>query len=61
MKSAQPLVVNFAVFRREVELQSFYSAVLIPSPMVFFEEPKFSLEEAQVIIFSLTVRVLLGF
>ena len=28
---AQPLVVNFVVFRREVELQSFYSAVLIPS------------------------------
>ena len=31
MKSAQSLVVNFVVFRREVELQSFYSAILIPS------------------------------
>ena len=30
MKIAQPLVVNFVVFRREVELQS-YSAILIPS------------------------------
>ena len=29
---AQSLVVNFVVFRREVELQSFYSAILIPSP-----------------------------
>ena len=32
LKTAQPLVVNFVVFRREVELQSFYSAILIPSP-----------------------------
>ena len=32
METAQPLVVNFVVFRREVELQSFYSAILIPSP-----------------------------
>ena len=31
LKIAQPLVVNFVVFRREVELQSFYSAILIPS------------------------------
>uniref|UniRef100_A0A8D1L3G5 Uncharacterized protein n=1 Tax=Sus scrofa TaxID=9823 RepID=A0A8D1L3G5_PIG len=30
MKIAQPLVMNFVVFRREVELQSFYSAILIP-------------------------------
>ena len=29
---AQSLVVNFVVFRREVELQSFYSTILIPSP-----------------------------
>ena len=29
---AQSLDVNFVVFRREVELQSFSSAVLIPSP-----------------------------
>ena len=29
MEIAQPLVVNFVVFRREVELQSFYSAILI--------------------------------
>ena len=29
MGIAQLLVVNFAVFRREVELQSFYSAILI--------------------------------
>ena len=29
---AQHLVVNFVVFRREVELQSSYPAVLIPSP-----------------------------
>ena len=29
---AQSLVVNFVVFRRGVELQSFYSAILIPSP-----------------------------
>ena len=27
----QSLVVNFVVFRREVELKSFYSAILIPS------------------------------
>ena len=33
MKSAQPLVVNFVVFRREVEFQSFYSAILILSPV----------------------------
>ena len=32
MEMAQSLVVNFVVFRREVELQSFYSAILIPSP-----------------------------
>ena len=32
LKIAQYLVVNFVVFRREVELQSFYSAILIPSP-----------------------------
>ena len=31
MKIAQPLVVNFVVFWREVELQSFYSAILILS------------------------------
>ena len=31
MKIAQPLVVNFVVFRREVELQSLYSAILILS------------------------------
>ena len=31
LKIAQHLVVNFAVFRRKVELQSFYSAILIPS------------------------------
>ena len=28
VKNAQPLVVNFVVFRREVELQSFYSTIL---------------------------------
>ena len=33
---AQSLVVNFVVFRREVELQSFYSAILIPSPQLYF-------------------------
>ena len=33
LKIAQPLVVNFVVFRREVELQSFYSAILIPSEL----------------------------
>ena len=32
MKISQPLVVNFVVFRIEVELQSYYSAILIPSP-----------------------------
>ena len=31
MKSAQSLVVNFVVFMSEDELQSFYSAILIPS------------------------------
>ena len=31
MEIAQLLVVNFVVFRREVELQSFYSAILILS------------------------------
>ena len=39
VKIAQPLVVNFVVFRREVELQSFYSAILIPSmyPLFFIK------------------------
>ena len=32
LKIAQALVVNFVVFRIEVELQSFYSAILISSP-----------------------------
>ena len=32
LKVAQHLVVNFVVFMREVELQPFYSAILIPSP-----------------------------
>ena len=32
MEIAQSLVVNFVVFRRKVELQSFYSAILILSP-----------------------------
>ena len=32
LKIAQHLVVNFVVFRREVQLQSFYSGILIPSP-----------------------------
>ena len=31
---AQSLVVNFVVFRREVELQSFYSTILILSPQI---------------------------
>ena len=31
VKNAQSLVVNFVVFRREVVLQSFYSAILIRS------------------------------
>ena len=34
MGIAQLLVVNFVVFRREVELQSFYSAILILSPIL---------------------------
>ena len=34
LKIAQHLVVNF-VFRREVELQSFYSSILIPSRLFF--------------------------
>ena len=33
---AQSLVVNFVVFRREIELQSFYSAILIPSNHRYF-------------------------
>ena len=33
---AQSLVVNFVVFRREVELQSFYSTILILSPHFSF-------------------------
>ena len=37
VKNAQSLVVNFVVFRREVELQSFYSAILIPSPLSIFK------------------------
>ena len=37
MKIAQSLVVNFVVFRREVELQSFYSAILILSPKVIID------------------------
>ena len=32
---AQTLVANFVVFRREVELQSFYSTVLILSHLQF--------------------------
>ena len=35
MKSAQSLAVNFVVFRREVELHSFYSAILISSQEIF--------------------------
>ena len=34
LKIAQPLVVNFVVFRREDELQSSYSAILIPSSIM---------------------------
>uniref|UniRef100_A0A8D1L2Q0 Testis expressed 9 n=1 Tax=Sus scrofa TaxID=9823 RepID=A0A8D1L2Q0_PIG len=34
LKIAQYLVVNFVVFRREVELQSYSSAILIPYPQV---------------------------
>ena len=36
VKIAQPLVVNFVVFRREFELQSFYSTILILSPSSMF-------------------------
>ena len=36
LKIAQHLVVSFVVFRRAVELQSFYSAILIPSPSLVF-------------------------
>ncbi len=36
VETAQSLVVNFVVFRREVELQSFYSTILIPSPQEAF-------------------------
>ena len=36
LKIAQHLVVNFVVFRRKVELQSFYSAILIPSHFTYF-------------------------
>ena len=36
VKCAQSLVVNFVVFRREVELQSFCSTILIPSLSLFF-------------------------
>ena len=32
MESAQPLGVDFVVFRREAELQSFYPAVLSRNP-----------------------------
>ena len=32
LKIAQYLVVNFVVFRREVELQSFHATILIFSP-----------------------------
>ena len=39
LKIAQYLVVNFIVFRRAVELQSFYSAVLIPSLTWFLQWP----------------------
>ena len=35
LKISQPLFVNFVVFMREVELQSFYSAVLIPSSLKY--------------------------
>ena len=34
LKIVQPLVVNFVDFSREVELQSFYSAMLIPSTII---------------------------
>ena len=36
MDISQLLVVNFVVFGREVELQSFYSAVLILAPVCLF-------------------------
>ena len=39
VKIAQPLVVTFVVFRREVELQS-SSAILIPSPTSNFQKPE---------------------
>ena len=32
LKVSQHLIVNFVVLRREVELKSFYSTILIPSP-----------------------------
>ena len=35
LKIAQYLVINFAVFRTAVELQSFYSAILIPPLVVY--------------------------
>ena len=35
LKIAQHLVVNFVIFRGEVELKSFYSAILIPSFFCF--------------------------
>ena len=35
LKISQHFVVNFVVFRREVELQSFYSTTLIPSAVRF--------------------------
>ena len=41
VETAQSLVVNFVVFRREVELQSFYSTILIlPLPTQNFKWQK---------------------
>ena len=38
LKIAQTSVVNFVVFRREVELQSFYSTIFIPSSGLHFKD-----------------------
>ena len=58
---AQSLVVNFVVFRREVELQPFYSVILIPSPVlsifscVFFGHLYIYLREMSIYIYLLTI------
>jgi len=67
LKIAQPLVVNFVVFREEVELQSFYSTILIPSSLQhllfidFFDDGHSDWREVVLICISLIISDFLCF